>query len=205
MCWKKSISNSLIHYSLHSDALRNPDQAGLAYCNCETRVACATFHTACLIRPCSLIVLSAYIDLTTFRTTACTCKPKLNTLLNCTHRMLILSTLETSGIHGGLFVSLRCLEWTIILSDFIVLSLRLFCMAISPLGNMSSCWIYWELTVGTIKCHLRIWRVGLIGCRSEALLTYAVRPQGRALSDTCINWLDGRSFAMELSLMLPFW
>jgi len=36
---------------LHSDALRNPDQAGLAYCNWEKRVDRATSHIACPARP----------------------------------------------------------------------------------------------------------------------------------------------------------
>jgi len=52
--------------------LRNPDQAGLAYYNCETRVARATSRIECPTRPCSLVVFIAYIDFAAFPTTACT-------------------------------------------------------------------------------------------------------------------------------------
>jgi len=186
---------------LHSDALRNPDQAGLAYCSCETR---ATFHLACAERPCSLIVFSVYIDLAAFPTASCTCEPKLNTWLNCTQRKLILSSLETSGIHGRLFVSLWYLEWKIISNDLFVLNLWLFCMAMQELmlnrlgidrwnylvnvirvfGEMVS-WINWVQIRGT--ANIRSWT------------------QGRALYCTCINWLNGQSSAIELNLMLPVW
>jgi len=164
MCWKKSISNCLVDNSLQATAF-----AGLEDCNCEARVARATFYMACPTRHCYLIVFNTFIDLAAFPTTA-RMRAKLQYLV--TPRMLILSTLETSGIHGGLFMSLRHLEWTIISSDLFVLSLWLFCTA------------YWETCRSSCN-WLQI----------RGIADIRVWTQGRALHYTGINWLNERRSA----------
>jgi len=148
-------------------------------------------------------IFNAY--LAPFPTTARTWEPKLNTWMNCTPRML-LSTIyiETYGIHGGLFVSLRCLEWTNISSDFCVLSFKIVLYGL--LGNMEEFMLNrlgvdrWNYKVSVIRVfeEMVCWTnwVQIRGISDICIWT-----QGRALYYTCINWLDGRSSAIELSLM----